>query len=190
MPYVFTDSVLTPRLELRAFRQDDLAALCAFEGRPDVMRYLYWEDPSAQAVRERLQRRIASDRLEAEGDTLMLAVVRRDTGVLIGHVMLHWVSQTHQQGELGFVFDPDHQGQGYATEACLPLLAIAFGELGLHRVRCHADARNVASIALQRRLGMRQESHLVQNEFVKGEWTDEVEYAVLADEWAASHPQR
>jgi RimJ/RimL family protein N-acetyltransferase len=119
----------------------------------------------------------------------MLAVVRLDTAGVIGHVMLHWVSQEHRQGEIGFVFDPDHQGQGYATEACLPLLAIAFDELRLHRVYGQADARNTSSISLQRRLGMRQEAHLVQNEFVKGEWTDEVVCAVLATEWAASHPR-
>lgn len=189
MSYVFTGSVLTPRLELRLFQHNDFEALCGFEGRPEVMRYLYWEDPGPEAVRERLRKRIASDRFENEGDTLMLAVVRLDTAGVIGHVMLHWVSQEHRQGEIGFVFDPDHQGQGYATEACLPLLAIAFDELRLHRVYGQADARNTSSISLQRRLGMRQEAHLVQNEFVKGEWTDEVVCAVLATEWAASHPR-
>jgi RimJ/RimL family protein N-acetyltransferase len=34
-------------------------------------------------------------------------------------------------------------------------------------------------------LGMRREAHFVQNEFVKGEWTDEVVYAMLEDEWRA-----
>ena len=33
---------------------------------------------------------------------------------------------------------------------------------------------------------MRREAHLVQNERVKGEWTDEVVYAMLASEWATS----
>ena len=32
---------------------------------------------------------------------------------------------------------------------------------------------------------MRREAHLVENEWVKGEWTDEVVYALLAREWAA-----
>ena len=32
---------------------------------------------------------------------------------------------------------------------------------------------------------MRHEAHLVENEWVKGEWTDESIYAVLATEWAA-----
>jgi RimJ/RimL family protein N-acetyltransferase len=35
------------------------------------------------------------------------------------------------------------------------------------------------------RLGMRREAHLLENEFVKGDWTDELDYAMLDREWAA-----
>ena len=30
---------------------------------------------------------------------------------------------------------------------------------------------------------MRREAHLVENELVKGEWTDELIYAILRREW-------
>ena len=30
---------------------------------------------------------------------------------------------------------------------------------------------------------MREEAHLRENEIVKGEWTDELVYAMLEDEW-------
>ena len=33
---------------------------------------------------------------------------------------------------------------------------------------------------------MRREAHFRQNEIVKGEWTDELVYAMLADEWPAA----
>jgi RimJ/RimL family protein N-acetyltransferase len=36
---------------------------------------------------------------------------------------------------------------------------------------------------------MRQEAHLVENEWVKGEWTSELVYAVLAAEFAAGPAQ-
>jgi RimJ/RimL family protein N-acetyltransferase len=32
---------------------------------------------------------------------------------------------------------------------------------------------------------MRREAHLVQSEFIKNEWTDELIYAILRSEWAA-----
>jgi RimJ/RimL family protein N-acetyltransferase len=34
---------------------------------------------------------------------------------------------------------------------------------------------------------MRREAHFRENEFVKGEWTDEVVFAVLEDEWRRAH---
>ena len=78
---------------------------------------------------------------------------------------------------------------GYASEAATALLEVAFGPLGLHRVFGRTDARNVASAALMRRLGMRQEAHLRENEIFKGAWGDELVFAVLEDEWNARRPQ-
>jgi RimJ/RimL family protein N-acetyltransferase len=54
----------------------------------------------------------------------------------------------------------------------------------LHRIVACLDARNVASARLAERLGMRREAHFVSNEMFKGEWTDEVIYAMLAEDWA------
>ena len=99
--------------------------------------------------------------------------------------MLTYTSAVHNQAELGYLFHPDWQGQGLATEAARALVDLAFASLGVHRVFAHLDARNTRSARLLERLGMRREAHLVQNEWVKGEWTDDVVYAVLTDEWAA-----
>jgi RimJ/RimL family protein N-acetyltransferase len=50
----------------------------------------------------------------------------------------------------------------------------------------HVEARNVASIRVLEKLGMRREAHLVENVFVKGEWQDELDYAILEREWRAA----
>ena len=63
------------------------------------------------------------------------------------------------------------------------LFRLGFDELGLHRIVAETDARNDASIRLMERLGMRREAHLVENEFLKGEWTDSIVYAILETEW-------
>ena len=65
-------------------------------------------------------------------------------------------------------------------------LALAFDHLGLHRVVARLDARNDPSARLAARLGMRQEAHFVSNEMFKGEWSDEIVYAMLAEEWPTS----
>ena len=62
---------------------------------------------------------------------------------------------------------------------------VAFGHVGLHRVFGRADGRNDASAGLMRRLGMQQEAHLRHNEIFKGEWGDELIYAIREEQWRA-----
>ena len=91
----------------------------------------------------------------------------------MGDCVLFWRSEEHQKGEIGYVFNPAYHGRGLATEAVVALLRLGFEGLGLHRITGHLDARNTASARVLERAGMRREAHLVENEFVKGEWTDE-----------------
>lgn len=175
--------IRTDRLLLRPFREDDLADLLAYQSRPEVARYLYWEPWDETAARAALERRVRQGTIDGPGQGTSLAVERRDTGTVIGDVLLQWLDGEHRQGETGFVFHPDHQGHGFAREATEEALRLGFDGLGLHRIVGRCDARNTASAALMARLGLRREGHFVQNEYVKGEWTDELVYAVLADEW-------
>lgn len=149
---------------------------------PEVARYLMWPPRDREQTAKSLEYRIEHPTLEKEGDILVLAVTLEDE--LIGDVNLAWVSAEHRTGEFGFVFDPRYQGKGYAREAATEILRLGFEQMGLHRIIGRADARNDASAGLMTRLGLRKEAHLVKNELVKGEWTDEVVFAMLAEEWA------
>jgi RimJ/RimL family protein N-acetyltransferase len=180
-----TYPIFTDRLALRPFRDADLDALHAIHSRPDVVRYLYWEPRSRDDAQEMLQRRKLEVAIIREGEGLHLAADLRATGELIGQFNLFFVSQQHRLGEIGFVVHPDHHGRGYATEGIRPLIRLGFEELGLHRIIGRCDARNDASARVMERLGMRREAHFVENEFVKGEWTDGLEYAMLDREWRA-----
>ena len=107
------------------------------------------------------------------------------TSAVIGDATLFLLSAEHRQGEIGFLFHPDHHGRGYATEAAELLLQLAFEEFTLHRVIGRLEPRNEASVRVLERLGMRREAHFVENEFVKGEWQSELVYALLEREWRA-----
>jgi RimJ/RimL family protein N-acetyltransferase len=179
------EAIETERLILRPFRPSDLEDVHAIRSRPDVVRYLYGDVRSRQEVEEFLAERVRLTSLREDDDGLALAAERRDDGRVIGEVTLWLRSAEHRQGEIGFVFHPDAQGRGYAREAATAMLQLAFGQLGLHRVFGRMDARNEASAALMRRLGMRQEAHLRQNEIFKGAWEDELVFAALGDEWSA-----
>jgi RimJ/RimL family protein N-acetyltransferase len=176
----------TERLVLRPFAATDYDAMFAIHSRADVVRYLYWPPRTAGDVREILERKRGYAALDAPGDNLALAVVTESTGELVGDCGLQWIDNEHHQGEIGFIVHPDHHGRGYATEAARELLRVAFEDVCLHRVVGRTEARNIASARVLARLGMRREAHLIENEYVKGEWQSELVYAVLDREWRAA----
>jgi RimJ/RimL family protein N-acetyltransferase len=175
--------IATQRLILRPWTEADLDDLYAFQSLPEVARYLYWEARDREQVRQALLSMIRGWALTAEGDVLALAVVLPPTGTVIGDVILRWSSVQHRQGEIGYVFHPRYGGRGFATEAAAAVLGLGFDGLHLHRIFGRIDGRNTASARVLERLGMRREAHFIQNEIVKGEWTDEVVYAVTENEW-------
>jgi RimJ/RimL family protein N-acetyltransferase len=173
----------TERLLLRLFTPGDFDALYSYESRADVARYLYWGPRTEEEVRVALERKLGDTAIRSEGDVLSLAVVLKENDEVVGDFILQLISEQHQQGEIGYIINPDHAGHGYATEAGRVLLRIAFQDLGLHRVIGSTDARNKASARVLEKLGMRKEAHLVENEYVKDEWQSEVIYAILDREW-------
>ena len=117
---------------LRPYEERDLDAYHAIRSQPEVARYLYDEPLGLDEAREKLGRLArrgarAGGRLAAGGGDV------RESGAVVGDVGLHWVSVQHRTGEIGFVFDPAHQGRGYATEA-----ARAARRLGVRRSACTA----------------------------------------------------
>jgi RimJ/RimL family protein N-acetyltransferase len=177
--------IYTERLLLRPFNDGDLQALYEMQSDEEVVRYLYHDVRSLDEARTALTRKIAAVGIAGEGDGLGVAVVLPDTGDVVADLSLWCVSEGHQQGEVGFIVHPAHQGKGYATEAARPMLDFAFHTVGLHRMVGRTEARNVASARVLEKLGMRHEAHFIENEWVKNEWQSELVYAILAEEWAS-----
>jgi RimJ/RimL family protein N-acetyltransferase len=175
----------TERLRLRFHTPEDYAALLALQSREDVTRWLYWGPRGADAVRESLAMKIAATRIERDGDPFTLAIEPKGGGYA-GDVVLWPTSHEHRQGELGYILHPDFHGRGYAAEAASVMLGLGFRHFGMRRIVGSAEARNAASARVLEKLGMRREAHLVENEYVRGEWQSEVIYAVLEREWRAT----
>jgi RimJ/RimL family protein N-acetyltransferase len=178
--------IRTGRLALRPWRMDDLDRYHQLRGDPEIARYLYDEPMDRVEATDRLGGLVSE--IAAPGAWMDLAVEvvsggEGRTGTVAGNVGLCWTSDVHGQAEIGYALLSDCRGHGFATEAARAVVDLAFTGLDVHRVSGRIDARNGASAGVLERLGMRREAHLVENEFVKGEWVDEAVYAVLADEW-------
>ncbi len=176
--------VRTDRLTLRRATPADVEATWAYRRLPEVGRWLSAASPTVEEYRERVE----------EPGRLDRTLVAELMGVVIGDVMIRvedaWaqVEVKEQargvQAELGWVLDPRHQGQGYGTEVVHALLGLSFGALGLRRVTAGCYAPNEPSWRLMERVGMRRESHSIQEALTgSGEWVDVLGYALLAEEW-------
>jgi RimJ/RimL family protein N-acetyltransferase len=172
-----------PRLRLRPLTSADTAALLTYRGDPEVCRYLPFPPMDAAEITRRLETQWYRTELENDDDAVTLGAELHETGELVGDVILFLKSRENGNGEVGWVFHPSVAGRGYATEAASAMLDWAFGANGLRRVVARLDARNDSSARLCERLGMRRESHLVENEYFKDELTSELDYAILQREW-------
>lgn len=175
----------TERLTLRPFTRGDVDAVYSYRRREDVARYLFDTALSREECALVVQQRIGQTALEALDDKIILAVELNDNSAVIGEVSLIWRSVDARQGEIGWIFDPHYQGQGYATEAANAILDLAFGPGDIHRVSARCDVRNVSSWRLMERLGMRKEAHFREHAIFKSEWDEEFVYALLWQEWRA-----
>ena len=170
--------VLTPRLTLRPLTESDVEIMLAYRGRPDVCRYLPFEPMTRDILMARLAGDLSMTEITQEGQALTLGVEVTEFERLIGDVVLFFHSGLYRSGELGYVFDPVAGGQGYATEACTAMLAMAFGDLGLRRVVARIVNGNTRSVRLAERLGMHREPHLERTVMFKGQQSEELVYAI------------
>lgn len=174
----------TDRLRLRPFTADDFPAYAAYHTLASVYRYLYMAPPAGSAVERQFAEVLAAP-FESDGDVFRLAVLRKEDDALLGDVFLKIADKAALQGEVGYTFNPDFSGKGYATEAVEAMLELGFSDFGFHRIFARLDTQNEGSIRVVERLGLRREAHLIQNDRFDGVWGDEYIYAVLAREWAS-----
>jgi RimJ/RimL family protein N-acetyltransferase len=174
--------IITERLELRPLSVDDAEALFAYRSDTIVAKYQDWKPESVQHTREFINK-LSGNEPDTPGTWFQLAIVHRESGQLIGDCGLHFLKDDRRQSEIGITLAPSHQRQGYALEAVQAVLEYLFTGLGKHRVFASMDPRNTAVIELFKRVGMRQEAHLVESLWLNGEWVDDVIFAILEREW-------
>lgn len=183
LPYEFREPIRTERLILRPMTMADLDDVYAYQSDQGNHVYLLNDARSRDEVIAAIEGYVAGTRLAAEKDFIQPAIEL--DGRVIGQMFLMIYSVENRGAEVGWVLHPSFHGKGFAMEAATAILDLAFGELGMHRVRAELDPLNEASIALCRRLGMREEAHFVKDLWLRGKWDDTGIYAILEEEWAA-----
>jgi RimJ/RimL family protein N-acetyltransferase len=156
-------SLETPRLLLRAWRDEDLDGFAAITAQPEVMRYIHdgrTLDRAATAERLAFYRR----QWDEHGFGLY-AVQLKETGELAGFTGLAvpaFLPEIMPAVEIGWRLGQAHWGRGLATEGARAVVAHARAELGLRRLVSIHVAGNEASARVMIKLGMSLERETVQ----------------------------
>jgi RimJ/RimL family protein N-acetyltransferase len=124
-----------------------------------------------------------ADLVEDDEYRFVVCVADGDALERVGVVGLPWVFDDSQSGFLMYWIAPEHQGNGYVTEATELSLDYLFRECGFHKVGAFVLEPNEASAAVLENLGFVREGTLRRESFHDGEWTDEYRYGLLAREW-------
>ncbi len=179
----------TERLILREWRPSDIDDLVHGLGDPAVAKWL-------ASVRHPYTRRQAAAWLAycSAGAKIRprrnyeFAIVLATESKVIGGLSLDRIDRTHGTAGGGIWLNSSYHNHGYGTEAFAARLKFAFDNLHLRRIENGYFRGNGASRKMLERLGYKREG-VARKRFLclaDGMLKDELQMALLADEWRAA----
>jgi len=147
----------TERLILREITQDDFDDLFAIWSDSETMRF-YPATLDRQGMHEWLERN--QKRYEQYGHGLWAVTLKSD-GKFVGDCGLT-IQEVDgvEELEVGYQFNKNHWGRGYATEAARGCIDYAFNQLGRHRIISMIRLENIPSRRVAERNGLKIEKEL------------------------------
>ena len=174
--------ITTARLVLRSLQRADADTLFFYRAPPEV--YQYQGFAAANEQQQAVFWQMLAEQPDLPDSWFQLAICLAENQTMIGDLGLHFLTDTAQV-EIGITLAPAFQGRGYASEAMSAVFDYLFTHLHKHRITASIDPRNLKSIALVRKMGMRQEGHFIKSFKAGEEWFDDLYFALLEEEYHA-----
>jgi len=149
--------IQTERLTLRPLTTKDFEAAHPYLSDPENTELMMFFPCDDEEETMDFLKRCDAEWKKESPDFYEFAVLLGET--LIGHVTVYKVDE--KTGELGWVINKRFWGKGYATEAALAIKEFAF-RIGFTRVIAECDARNAASAAVMKKIGLAFEKEQVR----------------------------
>ena len=182
--------IRTDRLAIRNFRVGDAEALFAYLREPTASCFFSLKLADLAASE--------SEVLKRAGDDEYVAVCLQETGDLIGDLFVHpdadWPDDEEkaQQSDtvsVGWNFNPQFSGEGYAFEAAQALFEDLFTHRNKRRIYAYVEDHNTSSRRLCEKLGMRKEGLFLEYVTFQNDsagnpiYENTMQYAILRHEW-------
>jgi RimJ/RimL family protein N-acetyltransferase len=147
----------TAGLSLRRFEREDVDALSAVFAKPEVWRFPFGRGFTRQETAQFIEHEIREWDVCGFGCWLATEKSTRRVVGYVGISIPHFLPEILPAVEVGWRFDPDVWGQGFATEGGAAALDAAFNRLGLDAVCSAPQVDNPRSSKVCDRLGMKLE---------------------------------
>lgn len=157
----------TERLILRRYKKEDVQDLFEYLSDKEVVKYEPYKQQTFDETKENLEWRISTDE--------MVAVELKNLHKMIGNVYMG--KRDFEALEIGYVFNRNYWGYGYAAESCKALIQQAFSN-GVHRIYAECDPNNKSSWKLLEALGFQREAYFRKNVYF---WKDETGKPIWKD---------
>lgn len=176
----------TERLLLRPLESGDVDDILPYHSDPDSVRYIPWDVRDREFVISWLERAEKYRSFRPAEPGLLLAMVEKASGRVIGQLNAKLVDEGNNTADVGYISHPKFRGQGFVHEALKALIHYLFSVENVHRVIADIDVRNEKSVRVVERLGFRREATYIENDYLKGEWCSMHLYALLSREWRSN----
>lgn len=167
------------KVTIRAIEHGDLELLAKFHNDPEVGRMIEFSWPISAHAQEAFFERSTADQ-----STRRLIIECPAHGV-VGYTGLWGIDWINRRATNGIIIGKQEaRGKGYAQDAILTLLRVAFDDLGLHRVDADIFEFNEPSLRLYtRRCGFREEGRRRGHIFREGRYWDRILLGIQAEEY-------
>lgn len=175
------------RVSLHPIEEDDLEFLQQYRNAPEVRQPLTDSYPrNGHQMQQQFEEGGNGDGVRlliCVGDDEAVRTGDEDGLTRVGEIGIPWVRHPHAAGMLMYWVAPDHQGNGYVSEATELILEHAFEDMRLNRVWAMVIDPNEASQHVLEKVGFQHEGVGRQGAFVDGEFVDSHQFGILADDW-------
>ncbi len=171
----------TERLLLRRILPDDAGELLNLYASPEVVKFIELAplanpDQALDLIKK-------FDRLIESGKGLRWGIFLLEDNRLIGTCGYKEWDTARYRAEVNYALAPGSWGSGYMREALVAILDYGFHVMNLRRVEGLVDPADTRSHNLLTGLGFRMEGVLREHDFVKGQFQDDMVFALLHHDW-------
>ncbi|MGZ9583702.1 GNAT family N-acetyltransferase [Paenibacillus marinisediminis] len=169
----------TNRLWIRDLTMEDWKDVHVYASHSEVTKHMTWgpnsEEDTIAHIEQQLVKQQSPERTDYE-----FAVVLRETNQLIGGCGIYIMGRN---AEIGYCFNQEYWGNGYATEAARAMLKLGYETFNVHRVFATCRPMNKGSANVLMKIGMKQEGHLREHLWHRGKYLDSYLFSILEHEY-------